>query len=58
MVEEVLRSKQTWLALTPEVNARRKSALVSQRGSRRSLSSVFLRLGARILAFQRLIVSM
>ncbi len=40
------RSKQTLLALTPEVNASRKSALVSQRGSSSSLSSVFLRLGA------------
>src|ERR687895_302442 len=40
------RSKQTLLALTPEVKASRKSALVSQRGSSWSLSSVFLTLGA------------
>ena len=40
------RSKQTLLALTPEVNASRKSALVSQRGNSSSLTSVFLRLGA------------
>src|SRR6266496_701170 len=40
------RSKQTLLALTPEVKASRKSALVSQRGSSWSLSSVFLALGA------------
>ena len=52
------RWKQTWLALTPEVNARRKSALVSQRGSSRNLSSVFLKLAVRIRAFHRLIVSM
>jgi hypothetical protein len=37
------RSKQTLFALTPEVNASRKSALVSQRGSSWSLSSVFFR---------------
>jgi hypothetical protein len=40
------------------VNARRKWALVSQRGSSRSLSSVLLKLGAPIRAFHRLIVSM
>ena len=34
------------MALTPEVNASRKSALVSQRGTSRSLSSDFRRLGA------------
>ena len=38
------RSKQTLLALTPEVNARRNSELVSQRGTRRALRSVFRRL--------------
>jgi hypothetical protein len=46
------------LALTPEVNARRKSALESQRGSSQSLSSVFLKLAAPIRAFHRSIVSM
>jgi hypothetical protein len=34
------------LALTPEVKASLKSALVSQRGSRRSLSRVLRRLGS------------
>ena len=37
----LIGSIYAFLALTPEVNARRKSALVSQRGSSRSLSSVF-----------------
>jgi len=46
------------LALTPDVKARRKSALVSQRGRRRSLSSVFLKLRAPIRAFHWRIVSM
>ncbi len=57
MVEQ-LALEAHLVALTPEVNARRKSALVSQRGSSRSLSSVFLKLGSPIRAFHRLIVSM
>jgi hypothetical protein len=39
------------LALAPEVNAIRKSALVSQRGNSWSLSSSFLKLRAPIFAF-------
>jgi hypothetical protein len=46
------------LALTPEVNASRKSALMIHRGSSWSLRSVFLRLGAPIRAFHWRIVSM
>ena len=38
-------------ALTPEVNASRKSELLSQRGRSASFSSVFLMLGAPIRAF-------
>jgi hypothetical protein len=39
------------LALTPEVNASLKSALISHRGSNRSLSNVFLGLLAPIRMF-------
>jgi hypothetical protein len=46
------------LALTPEVNASRKSALVSQRGANWSFNHVFLRLRAPIRAFHWRIVSM
>jgi hypothetical protein len=46
------------LALTPEVNASRKSELVNQRGRSRSFNSVFLTLGVPIRAFHWRIVSM
>ena len=45
-VDYQVSPKQTLFALTPDVNASRKSALVSQWGRSRSLSSLFLRLGA------------
>jgi hypothetical protein len=45
-------------ALTPEVKASRKSALVSQRGTNRSFSNAFLGLRAPMRAFHWRIVSM
>src|SRR5271154_396300 len=43
------RSKHTLLALTPEVKARRKSALVSQRGTSWSLSMYLRRLRDHVM---------
>jgi hypothetical protein len=45
-------------ALTPDVNASRKSALASQRGTSWSFNNDFLRLRAPMRAFHWVIVSM